>query len=202
MKKRVLLLLLMLFLAILLLRWICWSGSYEFIHKVDSLDDVKIEIIKVDNSIDSIFETSTCLEESYNEEKIIVLAVIQDKLQFMNDLKQVRSYRQLGSPISSISGVMVRITFPDGEVELISSYGSALISEKDVRVFTKSFDKEEYDDFYLTGFALSHNHWICKKPGPPGGRPWFLHAQIRSAISWTRRSVSAQPMQGSVMDFP
>jgi len=147
MKKWILLAVIVLFFAVLLIRLFLGPFSYEFIHKVDSWDDVRIEIVRVDDSENGIFETSSKVSESYSADKITLLAVVQDNRRFVEDLQQLKSYEPLGSPIYAVFGDMVRITFPDGDVELISSYGSALISGSHVNVYTKTFDKEEFDAF-------------------------------------------------------
>ena len=124
-----------------------WSGSYSFLHGTDGADCICIEIIEVDGSIVSTDFTDTSYDESYNEEKITVLAVIPEIQQLICELDAVTSYQPLGTPIGEIGGVMIRFTFSDGDAELVSAYGSALISGREVHVATKTFDEEEFNRF-------------------------------------------------------
>ena len=123
------------------------SGAYEFIHETDDWDSTTIEIIRVDGSIDSTHYTTTPYEEAYCEDKITVLALILDKQQFIHDLNNLSSYQPLGEPIECLVGDMIRCTYPDGSIELISSYGAALVSNSEVLVQTKTFDSEVFDQF-------------------------------------------------------
>jgi len=154
MKRNHLLVSILVLCVIALILWglwkaVFWSGSYSFAHQTDGEDCVCIEIIEVDGAIVSTDFTSTPFEEAYNDEKITVMAVIRERQKFVRELETLTSYQPLGTPIDEIGGVMIRFTFSDGDVELVSPYGSALISGREVYVATKTFDKEEYDRFIL-----------------------------------------------------
>lgn len=145
MKNRVSLIsVIVIILVVLMFRWIFWSGSYQFLHETDSWEKVTVESIEVDGVVGSKYFTGT---GAYNQEKITVLKAIQDQKQFIHEFRSLKSYKPLGDPIGAVTGTMIRLTYPDGTVELISSFGCALISGTDVHVYPRSFEKDEFRRF-------------------------------------------------------
>ena len=147
MKQKTVIQIIIVVVIIFLLRQIFWSRSYEFIHETDNWENTTIEIIRVDGSIDSTHYSTTPYKEAYREDKITVLAVIHDKQQFISNFENLISYQPLGDPVTGLVGDMIRCTYPDGSIELISSYGAALVSDSEVLIRMKTFDSEAFNQF-------------------------------------------------------
>ncbi len=127
-------------------------GPYKFNHQTDDWENVDIEIVKIEGSISSTHYTNVPYKQAYTDEQITVIARIDDNEKFIDELLSLRSYRPFGDPYSSITGKAIRITYTDSKIEIITSNGSALVTNSEVDVKTKTFDDEQFDDFL--------NKWI------------------------------------------
>lgn len=135
--------------AVILLFMPSCVGEYKFIHGTDNWNDVKIEIVEIEGWIDSTYYTTTPYNDSFAPEKIIIIAEIkEDKIEFIQELQSLASYEAFGTPIGTIGGKAICITYPDSEIELITHYGSALVTDVDVSVHTKTFDEEQFNAFW------------------------------------------------------
>ena len=72
-----------------------------------------------------------------------------------SDFANVKCYRPFGQPIGSVSGDAIRITYPDGNVEIITDYGVATVTNGEVFINTITFDSD--------GFAELIKKYTCPK---------------------------------------
>ena len=78
----------------------------------------------------------------------MVIREITDKESFIQELQSLTSYQPLGQPIGSIHGNAIRLIYSDGQIEIITHYGSALIAESEILVYTKTFDNNQFQAFW------------------------------------------------------
>lgn len=123
-------------------------GTYSFTHSVDTWEDVKIEIVQINDPVCGTYYTTGSFDTAYNVEKITVIAEVTKNAVFIQELQKVRSYRPWGDPFSEIAGEAIRLTYPDGEIELITACGSALISDSQVSIRTITFNAEQFHDLF------------------------------------------------------
>ena len=117
------------------------STSYSFMHGEPDIDTIKIEIVNL--------ETDMGYHEGvdYSEEYITVIKTIEsDKNEeFLSDFKKNKCYQPIvGSRIDSISGKAIRITYANGDIELITDYGTATVRNGEIRNSTTTFDSDEF----------------------------------------------------------
>ncbi len=83
-----------------------------------------------------------------SEENITVISKInnEEKEAFLSEFKQIKSYQpNFGSRIDSIDGKAIRIIYPNGQIELITSWGTAVVTDGDIWVHTTTFEDEAFD---------------------------------------------------------
>ena len=117
------------------------STSYSFMHGEPDIDTIKIEIVNL--------ETDMGYHEGvdYSEEYITVIKTIEsDKNEeFLSDFKKIKCYQPIvGSRIDSISGKAIRITYANGDIELITDYGTATVQNGEIHNSTTTFDSDEF----------------------------------------------------------
>ena len=117
------------------------STSYSFMHGEPDIDTIKIEIVNL--------ETDMGYHEGvdYSEEYITVIKTIEsDKNEeFLSDFKKIKCYQPIvGSRIDSISGKAIRITYANGDSELITHYGTATVQNGEIVNSTTTFDSDEF----------------------------------------------------------
>lgn len=117
------------------------SVPYTFAQDMSDLDNIKIEIVNLECSMG--YHSG----EPYDEEKVTVISVIEDreKEAFLADFEKIKSYQpNFGSRIDSIYGKAIRITYADGEIELITHYGTATVNNGKIWNQTTTFDSEAF----------------------------------------------------------
>ena len=125
-------------LAVLL---VSCTVSYSFMHGEPDVDAIKIEIVNLET------EMGYHAGSPYSEEHISVIKVIEnDQIEdFLSDFKKIKSYQPFGGRIDCISGNAIRIIYPNGDIELITDYGTATVKQGEIRTQTTTFDSEDFD---------------------------------------------------------
>ena len=133
MKKNILL---VAFIAVCFVLFLYMSAnlSYQFRQDLDHI--VKIEIIKKEATISG---------EIISIEVLKTLDVSEHKT-FINDLKKVRGSRVGMDPPDGYGTHIIRITYQDGEIELIGPVNNGYISVDGI-IHTDNFGMNE-DQFY------------------------------------------------------
>lgn len=83
----------------------------------------------------------------YNEENISVIKVIENdkKEDFLSDFQKIKSYQpNFGSRIDCISGEAIRIIYANGDIELITGYGTATVENGEINTQTTTFDSDAF----------------------------------------------------------
>ena len=114
---------------------------YGFSQDVTELDQIQIEIVNLE------IEMGYHAGESYNEEYITVIKVIENdkKEEFISDFMKIKSYQpNVGSRIESVRGEAIRIRYPNGDVELITDFGTATVKNGKISNQTTTFDDKAF----------------------------------------------------------
>ena len=112
-------------------------------HGEPDIDTIKIEIVNLET------EMGYHAASPYNEENISVIKVIEtDKNEeFLSDFKKIKSYQpNFGSRIDSVSGEAIRITYANGDIELITDYGTATVEDGEISIQTTTFDAASFSE--------------------------------------------------------
>ncbi len=130
-------------LCFLILALVSCSVPYRFSDDVSNLEEISIEIVE----LDYVGDEYSGYYEPYSEDKALVLMTVSDgeKADFLSDFKKVKSYEALGQPITFISGTAIRITYPNGNMELITDFGVGKLSDGEFRVSTTTFDDDQFN---------------------------------------------------------
>ena len=137
MKKGILISVLCLLSALL----VSCTVPYSFMHGVPDIDTIQIEIVNLET------EMGDPADSPYDEENISVIKVIEadQNEEFLSDFKKIKSYQPLiGSRIDRISGEAIRITYANGDIELITDYGTATVEDGVIHTQTTTFDSDEF----------------------------------------------------------
>ncbi len=116
---------------------------YSFMHGEPDIDTIQIEIVNLETEM-GYHEGSP-----YSEENVSVIKVIENdkKEEFLSDFKKIKSYQpNFGSRIDSISGEAIRITYANGDIELITHYGTATVKNGKIRNQTTTFDSDAFSE--------------------------------------------------------
>ena len=116
---------------------------YSFMHGEPDVDMIQIEIVNLET------EMGCHMGSPYSEESVSVIKVIEtDKNDaFISDFKKIKSYQpNFGSRIDSISGVAIRIIYANGDIELITSYGTATVEDGEIRTQTITFASDAFSE--------------------------------------------------------
>ena len=119
------------------------TTTYSFMHGEPDIDTIQIEIINIET------EMGYHSGSAYNEEYISVIKVIEaDKNeQFLSDFNKIKSYQPIvGSRIDSISGEAIRITYENGDIELITHYGTATVQNEEIHTHAVTFDSNDFSE--------------------------------------------------------
>ena len=128
------------FLSVLL---VSCNVPYSFMHGEPDIDTIQIEIVNLETEM-GYHEGS-----SYSEENVSVIKNIENdkKEDFLSDFKKIKSYQpNFGSRIDSISGVAIRILYPNGDIELITDYGTATVENGEIQNQTTTFDSDAFSE--------------------------------------------------------
>lgn len=128
------------FLSVLL---VSCNVPYSFMHGEPDIDTIQIEIVNLETEM-GYHEGS-----SYSEENVSVIKNIENdkKEDFLSDFKKIKSYQpNFGSRIDSISGVAIRILYPNGDIELITDYGTATVENGEIQNHTTTFDSDAFSE--------------------------------------------------------
>ncbi len=123
-----------------------FNPSYELAQEITDLENTQIEIVYSETSIGT-GSLGWYDYELVGDVEISVIRVIEnnEKEAFLSDFNKLRSYHPFGTPIGAVSGdKMIRITYPDGEIELISDWGTANIKDGQIRVQSRSFNEKRF----------------------------------------------------------
>ena len=118
------------------------SVPYAFSQDMSDLDQIQIEIVNIET------EMGYHAGSDYNEENISVIKVIENdkKEDFLSDFRKIKSYQpNFGSRIDCIIGEAIRIIYPNGDVELITHYGTATVKNGAIHNQTTTFDSDDFD---------------------------------------------------------
>ena len=124
-----------------------FTPPYEFAQEITDLENTQIEIIYLETGIGTN-SLGWVDYELVGDVEISVIRVLESnqKEAFVSDFKKVKSYYPFGDPITQIAGgEIIRITYPDGEVELISDFGTANIKNGQIRVQNRSFKEKHFN---------------------------------------------------------
>ena len=83
----------------------------------------------------------------YNEENILVIKVIENdkKEDFLSKFQKIKSYQpNFGSRIDCISDEAIRIIYTNGDIELITDYGTATVENGEINTQTTTFDSDAF----------------------------------------------------------
>ena len=136
-------------LCLLSLILVSCSAPYSFMHGEPDIDTIKIEIVNLE--VDMGYHEGV----DYSEEYVTVIKAIEsDKNEeFLSDFKKIKCYQPVvGSRIDSISGKAIRITYANGDIELITHYGTATVQNGEIHNSTTTFDSDQFSkliDKYL-----------------------------------------------------
>ena len=125
------------FLSVLL---ISCAVPYSFMHCVPDIDAIQIEIVNLKTEMGHSYGSP------YSEEHVSVIKIIENdkKEDFLYDFRKIKSYQPFGTPIGWISGVAIRIIYPNGDIELITNYGTATVENGEIRIETTTFDSDAF----------------------------------------------------------
>ena len=117
------------------------ATPYSFMHGEPDIDTIKIEIVNL--------ETNMGYHEGvdYSEEYITVIKTIEsDKNEeFLSNFKKINCYQPIvGGRIDCISGKAIRITDANGDIELITDYGTATVQNGEIHNSTTIFDSDQF----------------------------------------------------------
>ena len=118
------------------------TASYSFMHGEPDIDTIKIEIVNIE------IEMGYHAGSDYSEENVSVIKVIEnDKMKdFLSDFKKIKCYQpNSGGRIDSILGKAIRITYANGDIELITDYGTATVKNGEILTQTTTFDSEAFE---------------------------------------------------------
>ncbi len=138
MKKGILIAVLCVLSALL----VSCTVPYSFMHGVPDIDTIQIEIVNLKT------EMGYHAGSPYSEENVSVIKVIEnDKIEdFLSDFKKIKSYQPIFSGrIDSISGEAIRITYANGDIELITSYGAATVKNGEINNQNTTFDSDDFN---------------------------------------------------------
>ena len=116
---------------------------YSFMHGEPDIDTIKIEIVNLKT------EMGYHVGSPYSEENVSVIKVIEnDKIEdFLSDFKKIKSYQPyFGSRIDCITGEAIRITYANGDIELITHHGTATVTNGEIWNQTTTFDSDAFSE--------------------------------------------------------
>jgi len=116
-----------LFLFVVLVLTGCTKQSYSFINSVEEIE--RIEIVDAKNSMEF-----TVIKTLSEEEKQTFLESFQ-KIEF------AKYY--IGDPMT-VSGTAVKITYPDGDYEMICHYWAEYVKNGEIYSVRESCDESEF----------------------------------------------------------
>ena len=128
-------------LCILSVLLVSCAVPYSFMHGESDIDTLQIEIVYLETDM------GYHIGSPYNEENISVIKVIEiDKNEdFLSDFQKIKSYQpNFGSRIDCISGEAIRITYENGDIELITDYGTATVENGEIHTQTTTFDSDAF----------------------------------------------------------
>ena len=131
-------------LCFLILALVSCSVPYRFSQDVSDPQEVSIEIVE----LDYVGDEYSGYYEPYSEDKALVLMTVSDgeKADFLSDFKKVKSYEPfIGEKIFDISGIAIRITYSNGDVDLITDFGVGKLSDGEFQVSTTTFDDDQFN---------------------------------------------------------
>ncbi len=116
---------------------------YSFMHGEPDIDTIQIEIVNLNT------EMGYHSGSPYSEENVSVIKVIDhDKLEeFLSDFKKIKSYQpNVGGRIDCIYGKAIRIIYANGDIELITHFGTATVNNGEIWNHTTTFDSDAFSE--------------------------------------------------------
>ena len=138
--KKSLVMLTLCFLALIL---VSCSVPYNFSQDISDLDQIQIEIVNLET------EMGDSSNAAYNEEEISIIKTIENdkKEDFISDFKKIKSYQpNFGSRIDYVYGKAIRIIYSNGDIELITHYGTATVKNGEISNQTITFDSDAFSN--------------------------------------------------------
>ena len=139
MKKSIFIVVLFL-LSVLL---VSCTVPYSFMQGEPDIDTIQIEIVNLETDM------GYWSGSPYNEENVSVIKVIENDKneEFLSDFKKIKSYQPIfGSRIDCITGEAIRITYANGDIELITDYGTATVKNGEIHNQTTTFDSDAFSE--------------------------------------------------------
>ena len=120
-------------------------GKYEFLHESESYEAMTIQIVKISEGYSDLTTVST----ADLRDQMTVIATIDDKEAFMDELVRVEHNYPLGAPPFGLSsGLAIVLIYSDGTEELIAREGCALIDGETTEIrYHGWFVKDSYTEF-------------------------------------------------------
>ena len=120
-------------------------GEYEFLHESESYEAMTIQIVRISDGYSDLATVST----ADLRDQMTVIATIDDKEAFMDELGRVEHNYPLGTPRYGLSsGLAIVLIYSDGTEELIARKGCALIGDETTQIkYHGWFVKESYTQF-------------------------------------------------------
>lgn len=131
-------------LCFLILALVSCSVPYRFSQDVSDPQEVSIEIVE----LDFIGAEHAGYDAPYSDDKVTVIRVIeeQEKEAFLSEFKKVKSYKPVvGEPIFHLQGTAIRITYSNGDFDLITDFGVGRMWGDELRIETTTFDSDEFN---------------------------------------------------------
>lgn len=119
----------------------CSRGTYPFMHEMGSLDEVRIELVELSEGI----YNGTAIEEIRNGMNPV--AQVTDKDKFIEELLDQTTVIPFGDPGWFLSGKAICLTYPDGQIELITEDACALVSDE-ARIIDRNFINDTFEPFW------------------------------------------------------
>lgn len=118
-----------------------YSQPYRFLGETEDWSTVGIELVEIDGEI-------TYGDEAVFEQKLRTVAVIEDNELFIKELKKLKNTRPFGDPSTHVSGKGILLTYPNGDIELITERGVAFIDNGKLDTYFRAFEEEAYLAFW------------------------------------------------------
>ena len=110
-------------------------------HEQDSLDEVRIELVELSKGV----HNGTTIEEICNGMNPV--AQVTDKDKFIEELLDQTTVIPFGDPGLFLSGKAICLTYPDGQIELITEDACALVSDE-ADIIDRNFLYDTFEPFW------------------------------------------------------
>ncbi len=78
---------------------------------------------------------------------LLNLLITEKKEDFISDFRKIDCYGpNFGSRIDCVVGEAIQIIYPNGDIELITSYGPSIVKDGQIRTKTTTFDSDAFGE--------------------------------------------------------